>query len=50
MSINILVVIELELEWIYLVIIICDENLKIISLMDLKLVIIKGYKFLVILN
>ena len=46
----ILISIELELKRIRLIIIICDKYLKIIGLIDLKLVPIKGYKFLVIFS
>jgi hypothetical protein len=47
---NILISIEPELERIYFAIIICNKYLKIIGLIDLKSVSIKGYKFLVIFN
>jgi hypothetical protein len=46
----ILISIELELKRIYLTTIICDKYLKIISLISLKLILIKGYKFLVIFS
>ena len=46
----ILISIELELKRIRLAIIIYNKYLKIISLIDLKLVSIEGYKFLVIFN
>jgi hypothetical protein len=42
--------IELELKRIYLAIIIYNKYLKIIGLIDLKLILIKGYKFLVIFS
>ena len=42
--------IELELKKIYLVIIIYNKYLKIIGSIDLKLILIKGYKLLVILS
>jgi hypothetical protein len=44
------VFIELELKRIYLAIIIYNKYLKIIGLIDLELIPIKGYKFLVIFS
>jgi len=46
----ILISIELELKRIYLVIIIYNKYLKIIGLIDLKLIPIEGYKLLVIFS
>jgi hypothetical protein len=46
----ILISIELELERTHLATIICDKYLKIIGLIGLELVPIKGYKFLVIFS
>jgi hypothetical protein len=46
----ILIFIELELEKTCLATIICNKYLKIISLINLKLVLIKSYKFLVIFS
>jgi hypothetical protein len=46
----ILISIELELKRIYLTINIYNKYLKIIGLIDLELVSIKGYKFLVIFS
>jgi hypothetical protein len=46
----ILIFIELELKRIYLAIIIYNKYLKIIGLIGLKLIPIKGYKFLVIFS
>ena len=46
----ILISIESELERTCLAIIICNKYLKIISLIDLELVSIEGYKFLVIFS
>jgi hypothetical protein len=43
----ILISIELELKRTCLAIIVCNKYLKIIGLIDLKLVSIKGYKLLV---
>jgi hypothetical protein len=42
--------IELELERTRLIIIIYNKHLKIIGLIDLELVLIKGYKLLVIFS
>jgi hypothetical protein len=47
---NILISIEPELERIYFAIIIYNKYFKIISLIDLKSVFIKDYKFLVIFS
>jgi hypothetical protein len=44
----IIISIELELKRIHFTIIIYNKYLKVISLIDLKLVFIKGYKLLVI--
>jgi hypothetical protein len=46
----ILIFIELEFKRTYLAIIIYNKYLKVIGLIDLKLVLIKGYKFLVIFS
>jgi len=46
----ILIFIELELKRTCLAIIICDKYLKIIGLIDLKLIPIEGYKLLVIFS
>jgi len=46
----ILISIELELKRIHLATIICNKYLKIIDSISLKLVLIKGYKFLVIFS
>jgi hypothetical protein len=46
----ILISIELELKRIYLAIIIYNKYLKIIGLIDLKLIPIEGYKLLVIFS
>jgi hypothetical protein len=46
----VLISIELELKRICLTIIICNKYLKIIGLIGLKLILIKGYKFLVIFS
>jgi hypothetical protein len=46
----ILISIELELKRTYLAIIIYDKYLKIISLINLKLISIKSYKLLVIFS
>jgi len=46
----ILISIELELERTHLTTIICNKYLKIIGLIDLKLVPIEGYKLLVIFS
>jgi len=46
----ILISIELELKRTYLAIIIYNKYLKIIGLIDLKLIPIKGYKLLVIFS
>jgi hypothetical protein len=46
----ILISIELELKRTYLTIIIYNKYLKIIDLIGLKLIPIKGYKFLVIVS
>jgi hypothetical protein len=46
----ILISIELKLKRTYLAIIIYNKYLKIIGLISLKLISIKGYKFLVIVN
>ena len=46
----ILISIELELKRTCLAIIVCNKYLKIIGLIDLKLIPIKGYKFLVIFS
>ena len=46
----ILISIESELKRIYLAIIVYNKYLKIISLIDLKLIPIKGYKFLIIFS
>jgi hypothetical protein len=46
----ILISIELELKRTCLAIIVCDKYLKIIGLIGLKLIPIKGYKFLVIFS
>jgi hypothetical protein len=46
----ILISIELELKRIYLATIIYNKYLKIIGLIGLKLIPIKGYKFLVIFS
>jgi hypothetical protein len=46
----ILISIELELKRIYLIIIIYNKYLKIIGLISLELIPIKGYKFLVIFS
>jgi hypothetical protein len=46
----VLISIELELKRTYLAIIICNKYLKIIGLIDFKLVSIKGYKLLVIFS
>jgi hypothetical protein len=46
----ILISIELELKRTRLIIIIRNKYLKIISLISLKLILIKGYKFLVIFS
>jgi hypothetical protein len=43
----ILISIELEFKRIYLAIIVYNKYLKVIGLIDLKLIPIKGYKFLV---
>jgi hypothetical protein len=46
----ILIFIELELKRIYLAIIVYNKYLKIIGSIGLKLIPIKGYKFLVIVS
>jgi len=46
----ILISIELELKRICLAIIVCNKYLKIIGLIDLKLIPIEGYKLLVIFS
>jgi hypothetical protein len=46
----ILISIELELKRTYLAIIIYNKYLKIIGLISLELILIKGYKFLVIFS
>jgi hypothetical protein len=46
----ILISIESELKRTYLATIICDKHLKIIGLIGLELIPIKGYKFLVTLS
>jgi hypothetical protein len=46
----ILISIELELKRIRLTIIVYNKYLKIISLIDLKLILIEGYKLLVIFS
>jgi hypothetical protein len=46
----ILISIELELKRTCLAIIICDKYLKIIGLINLKLISIEGYKLLVIFS
>ena len=46
----ILISIELELKKTYLTMIIYNKYLKIIGLIDFKLIPIKGYKFLVIFS
>ena len=45
-----LISIELELKRIYLIIIIYNKYLKIIGLIDFKLIPIKGYKLLIIFS
>jgi hypothetical protein len=47
---NIFISIKPELKEIYLAIIIYNKYLKIIGLINFKLVLIKGYKFLVIFS
>jgi hypothetical protein len=47
---NILIPIELELKWMHFTIIINNKYFKIISLIDLKSIPIKGYKLLIVLN